>query len=453
EINLKKYREIIESSLYSHFGLKDELSRKVIKERDLKKANMLFQNHLASQAIEKKLIERELEYFKNQEVAYYEDVLNKEKILASLKSNIKNMSKSFEAQKEYVEKISKKLKSNVKENRKLQKQYEDKIAQINKRNISEVEKIREEMNHVYDEKHRIEILNASLSKTIKSIKRKMAQTQQQSDMKGDQEKVAQILNSQLTVALDQRGKTEDQLLSLENKISGLENQLSYANKKIQGKNQVLSSLLANQLNIERNLASYQEELTRKAKVKEKIIDRIKSAFGGNGSRTSLDRKNGDITFNFDRVYFDFGSYNLKTEMKDDLEEFISRYAKAVMGDKNLSNTIKEIEIIGSASPTYKGRFVNMILSDEKTIKKAMSLNLDLSYKRAKNIFDHLFNNPEVNFEHKDEMYPLLKVSGEGFHRGSLPKGETYESLGETSDFCFKFDCTKYQVVKISFKLK
>ena len=308
------------------------------------------------------------------------------------------------------------------------------------------------MNHVYDEKHRVEVLNSDLSKTIKNIKKELMFLKNRKDSSLAQENMTQILSSQLSVALKQRGQNESKILELENNLGQLEKKLGSANKKIKGQQSFLSSLMVNQLNVERNLASFKEEGSRLKIAKEKLIGRIESAFKGQGLNTSLNRINGDLTFNFKKVYFDFGSDNLKEEMKLDLESIISKYAKAVMGDKELSKLIKEIEVVGSASPTLQGRFVNMMFSDPETIRKAMNINVDLSYNRAKKIFNHLFNNPSVVFEHKNKMFPLLKVSGEGFHRGQLPKGESYESLGEMPDFCMKFDCTKYQVVKLRFKL-
>ena len=452
EINLKKYRAIVESSLYSHFGMKNELSKKVIEGRDLKRASLVYQNQLASKNHENKLIQRELDYYKSQEVDYYEDLMKKKRIIASVKKNIDLMTESYKKQNKAIKKITKQLQQKVNENLRLQKSYEDRIAKIGSQKISEIDKMRERMNHVYDEKHRVEVLNSDLSKTIKNIKKELMFLKNRKDSSLAQENMTQILSSQLSVALKQRGQNESKILELENNLGQLEKKLGSANKKIKGQQSFLSSLMVNQLNVERNLASFKEEGSRLKIAKEKLIGRIESAFKGQGLNTSLNRINGDLTFNFKKVYFDFGSDNLKEEMKLDLESIISKYAKAVMGDKELSKLIKEIEVVGSASPTLQGRFVNMMFSDPETIRKAMNINVDLSYNRAKKIFNHLFNNPSVVFEHKNKMFPLLKVSGEGFHRGQLPKGESYESLGEMPDFCMKFDCTKYQVVKLRFKL-
>lgn len=195
----------------------------------------------------------------------------------------------------------------------------------------------------------------------------------------------------------------------------------------------------------------------KARAKEEIhkaiVSSLEREFAKNGISATIDRSTGEVTLNFLKVYFDLGQHQLKSEMEVDLAKFMPSYAKAIFSDKRNAAAIDHIEVIGFASPTYDKKYV-----DPSTLKAqsldAVSYNLDLSYKRAKSIFKHIFNQKKLNYEHQDEIFRLTKVSGRSFLEGEAAGGRMPAS-GRLSreEYCAQFDCKKQQKVVIKFHLK
>ncbi len=456
EINLKKYRTIIQDSIYSHYAMKNELSAVSVQERDSKRSANVFQQKLAAVEAEKELMRRELDFYKSQEVDYFNDLTVKKRTIATITKSTVEMEKKYKKRTALFEKISKNLERQKKDNYKLQQEYEEKIARINRQKESDLDKLQEKVNAILNEKHRVEIANSKIRKTIQKIEKQLLQTKQTAEKLKGQNQVVRLLNGQLSAALEEKKSIQSRLDDLRVELQTNRKSLSLAKEKSGALQKWLANFAVQNLGLQREVANYREkELNEKeqAELKNKLVERIKRSFDGVDLETKINHKNGELILNFKKIYFDYGKSELKDEMKEDLKDFISRYAVAVMGDPNIANFIQDIEISGSASPTYKGRFVNLKYSDDQTIHEAMNLNLNLSYNRAKNIFDYLFNSSEVEFKYKSQMLPLIKVSGEGFHRIPLPRGQTFESIKESDRFCDEYDCNIYQNVKISFRLK
>jgi hypothetical protein len=135
-------------------------------------------------------------------------------------------------------------------------------------------------------------------------------------------------------------------------------------------------------------------------------------------------------------------------MKNLLEKAMPAYSKSLFENSKISKKISAVEIIGFASPIYKGRFVDPNSLDPND-KMAMKYNMDLSYRRAKAIFNHVLDETDSNFKHQKELLGLIKVSGRSFLEViSAPK----RNVASGADFCKVNDCKKAQRVIVRFSM-
>ena len=96
-----------------------------------------------------------------------------------------------------------------------------------------------------------------------------------------------------------------------------------------------------------------------------------------------------MTVNFDE-YFDTGRSDLKEGMEAALKKLVPVYSASLFKDPKIAERIQSVDIIGFASPTYKGRYVDPESLNEND-RAAVTFNLDLSYNRAKSIFNYIFD--------------------------------------------------------------
>ena len=85
-------------------------------------------------------------------------------------------------------------------------------------------------------------------------------------------------------------------------------------------------------------------------------------------------------------------------------------------------------------------------------KEAVTYNLDLSYSRAKSIFNHIFDPDKMRYKQQKRLLPLVKVTGRSYLADDV-KGKDVESGLSVKEYCAKYDCEKGQKVVIRFNLK
>ncbi len=183
-----------------------------------------------------------------------------------------------------------------------------------------------------------------------------------------------------------------------------------------------------------------------ADARKKIAARMREGFSKAGVKADIDDRTGEVVINFGDVYFANDSSQLKDKMKDVLQKAMPEYSKALFGDEKLRDKITSVEIIGFSSPTYQGKYVDP-KSLDPNVRKAVDYNLDLSYKRARAIFQHIFDDKKMNFSYQKDLLPLIKVTGRSF----LAEKIDDKNRNPTSkNFCDTHDCRKAQRVIIKF---
>lgn len=220
-------------------------------------------------------------------------------------------------------------------------------------------------------------------------------------------------------------------------------QLAEFNQKAKAQNDAMGSKIAS---LQGDLAAAQEKANARVKLSQEIAKALKSA----GVDADVNPNTGDVTIAFGNDYFDHGSSNLKSSMANVLKKFVPKYSESLFKDPKIADKITSVDIVGFASPTYKGKYIDpQSLSPED--QKAAKYNLDLSYQRARAIFDYMFDTKKINYKNQKQLLPLVKVTGRSFFtEGRAPAGVTPGM--DQKQFCQQVDCKQAQRVIIKFNL-
>lgn len=332
--------------------------------------------------------------------------------------------------------------------------------------ISDGERKIEEANKALD-RQMAELKKALKQKQIsaKAYEKKLAsakaQAEERLDLLRDANEQAQnqlnTLNTQLSSAKGQLEATQGELSSAKGKLTAAQGALSSAKGQLAQTEGELSStrgMLAQKQGeaaaLQGKVAGLSGELA-KAKsemdARKQIAREIKKGFAANGIKAEIDMQTGDVLIDFGDHYFELDSANLKPEMKDILEKAIPVYSKSLFGNDKVAKQISSVEVIGFASPIYRGKFVDPN-SSKAGDREALKYNMDLSYRRAKSIFNYIIDEKTMAFDHQRDLLPLMKVSGRSF----LEIFKSDRKAASAQDFCKVNDCKKAQRVIIRFSM-
>lgn len=251
-----------------------------------------------------------------------------------------------------------------------------------------------------------------------------------------------------------KAKLASQLASLDNKYQQSEKELAASQDGLKKAEQettkfkeYVAALETQKKDLSGDLAVAKQQLQDK----KKLADKIKKELAKAGIESEVDAKSGEVIVAFGKEYFDTGKSELKPNMEKTIKKFIPLYAKSLFDDKKISDRIASVDLIGFASPTYAGKYVDP-QSLSETDREAVQYNLDLSYQRAKSIFNYVFDTKKMKFDSQKRLLGLIKVSGRSFLHQEI-KGKDVESGISVKEFCAKHDCLKEQKVIIKFNLK
>lgn len=244
----------------------------------------------------------------------------------------------------------------------------------------------------------------------------------------------------------ERRKLASQIKNLEVESNKVQKELD---KTLLEKNKIFKkaqSLVGSNKKLSRNVARLKEIANRKKNLIQRITRNLRRA----GIKASIDRRSGDVVISFGKEYFDTGKATLKPRMRRILKKFMPAYSSSLLNDPKTAENISSVEIVGFASPTYKGKYVNP-KSLKASNKKAINYNLDLSYYRARSIFDYVFDTTKMTYKHQSDLLPLVKVTGRSF----LAEGSSNSEAKHMNQkqYCKKYDCKKSQRVTIKFNMK
>ena len=277
-----------------------------------------------------------------------------------------------------------------------------------------------------------------------------------------------LLNKKSGEAESLQNKLAQSALDAESKIAGLKN--SFANQQGKEKAAFLGELnklklgaaekgrreeafrvasLEKEKSLNQQMNGLQGQLEKaKAEIeaRQSVAKDIKNRFASAGIKAEVNSESGEVLLDFGESYFDSGSSQLKAEMKSVIEKAIPVYAKSLLGNSKTAEKVSAVEIIGFASPTYKGKFVDP-KSSKKEDQEALKYNMDLSYMRAKSIFNYIVDNQKNQSNDEKDLMTLMKVSGRSF----LEVSKINKNVAP-EDFCKFNDCKKAQRVVIRFNM-
>jgi outer membrane protein OmpA-like peptidoglycan-associated protein len=395
-----------------------------------------------------------------------EIINNKNEVISDLNQDIESKEKEIAENNREISKINKNLAKKIKDLQKTQsfaklskKKAMAQIAELKRKSQEQIEKIKEETEEVQAQL-------AQMNQELNTTNEKLAQT---SDQLENKEKENKDLSRNLASTNEKLEKTvgefQSQIGEMQAahearmakekadfdakmnaaKLSAAEKarQLAEFNNQAKEKSAALGREIAT---LKGDLAEAQAKANARAQLSKDIAKALKNA----GVDAEVNPNTGDVTISFGKDFFDSGSADLKDSMQGVLQKFIPKYSETLFKDPKIASKITSVDIVGFASPTYKGKYINPQSLEEED-QKAAKYNLDLSYKRARSIFDYMFDTKTIKYKNQKELLPLVKVTGRSFFSGDkVPEGAT-PGMSQ-KEFCSKFDCKQAQKVIIKFNM-
>ncbi|MFZ4403646.1 MAG: microtubule-binding protein, partial [Pseudobdellovibrionaceae bacterium] len=324
-------------------------------------------------------------------------------------------------------------------------------------NIDQLESaVKEKENLITQNEKQIAQANKELKDKMAQLKKSYKQNKITAKIYENRiSKTKQEALAKLELLKNEKSNYEQQLADTQNKLGQIAGQLQNTQQELvttSGRLQDTQGQLKNTQGQLRNTEGQLKDTTgqlaqAKAEMDTRrlIAQEIKNGFAKAGIKADVDMKTGEVLLDFGKAYFDNDSSKLKKEMRTVLEKAVPIYSKSLFGNPKISKKISAVEVIGFASPTFKGRFVDPSSSKPED-KEAIKYNMDLSYQRARSIFSYILDERSMNFEHQKDLLPMMKVSGRSF----LEVLNVNRGVASGEDFCKVNDCKKAQRVIIRF---
>ncbi len=484
EMALNRYQQIVRNIINANLLAKNKLDvrEKIIDSKNIKIADLNEELQDKKEEIQEN----------NQQIV---------RINQELRENIQKLNKS-----QLQSKISKKLAmqkiEDLKEKSEKEIQKLNKMNQMVKSQISEItEKLTQTNEQLAEKESENRELSENLEETTEKLETTVAQYNQQIEnienqhqermKKEKQEFEEKLKNLKMTATqkaqelarFNQMAKLREQ--KVKEQVAALESQIKDAQTREAEKdkeNQMLSQSVKDNLqklekekqraeeNIKKaaeieqqkkeqekvlgtkigELKSSLAEAQARADARKKLAAEIAKALKAAGVDANVNGGTGDVTISFDGDYFDNGSAKLKPTMAEVLKRFVPKYSETLFKDKSIADKITSVDIIGFASPTYGGKFIDpqSLTPDDQ---KAAKYNLDLSYQRARSIFDYMFDEKKISYKNQKDLIPLVKVTGRSFFANGRAPAGAKPGMSQ-KEFCQKFDCKQSQKVIIKFNM-
>ncbi len=461
ELALNKYqqmiRNIINTNMVSNVRIKrrDKTIEKNYEEIDSQKEEI---NNLEQTVVEKQ-----------EQIKQGEDKISK--LNKELDTKLADLQKAFKQNKISKKKMNERIAL-------LKKQNQEQIDNLKIQNQQAAQEIAKNQQIIAEANQQLEQASQTIQQQQQSIEQlaqeKQEVTQKISSLRGDFTKRMQKEKAEFEKALkkeklsaqarqkkqqDFLKKSKAKEMALAAEIQNMESQVQsvqgelektrQAKAKADAQSQALAEKNKNLAGQKQKLSSDLKRMKEIAQAKKKLISDMKENLRKAGLKADVDGKTGDVIIQFGEEYFDTGKANLKPGMESVLKKLMPAYSKTLFSDPKTAEKISSVEIIGFASPTYKGKYVNPV-SLAADNKEAVNYNLDLSYYRARSIFDYIFDTGKMKYQNQKKLLPMVKVTGRSF----LAEGADSRELSSMShkDYCKKYDCKKSQRVVIKFNI-
>lgn len=459
----KAYQELMDKLVLLKEEAKDEKERlkqaaleNSRKEEALNQYQQMVRNMVNANVLSKTKVKRRDTIIEEQD----DTIESQEEQISQLSTDIENKKKLIVEGEMKIAKVQETLENKMDDlkealkNKEITTQaYEKKMAQLKTENQRKIDQLNENNQQYQQELNQTQAklgkLSSDLAKTQGEL---VAKSSEASDLKnklssaeGEYAKKMADLKGQYEAEKDRDRKAFEKELG-QHKLSAAERakkegefkaRAAQKEKELQDKIAGLSSELGSK---DRELKKAMEERD----LRKDVAKEIKKGFEKAGIKADIDLQTGEVMLDFGDSYFETGSAKLNGDMKSVLEKAMPVYAKSLFGNGKVKDKISAVEIVGFASPTYQGKYVDPNSTTKKD-KQALKYNMDLSYQRAKSIFNHILDDKSMEFDHQKDMFPVMKVSGRSFLEVMKVK-----NVPPGKDFCQVNDCKKSQRVIIRF---
>ena len=436
---LNKYqqmiRNIIDSNMLSQARIQSR--EKVIKEKDVviqEKQTNLEEQLTDIRKLEREVSDRKVEISKSKStIAQIESSLQKK--TAQLQNSFKRQKISKAAMAKQIKKIQNESQSQIAE---LQQKTKASEAEVTRASAQ----LAQVSTDLQSAQSTIEQQRAKQAKLLSDLKDAGTKAQQEIDRLAGEFDVKRRLDQQRF----QNALNKERL----SKAEMGKRQKAFADKMAADKanhSRQLASLQQEKGQVEGQLAQAREQLL----AKKKLAEKISKNFAASGIDAEVNQETGDVVISFGKQYFDTGRADLKPAMIQKIEKAMPVYSKSLFEDPKVASKISSVEIIGFASPTYKGKYIDPKSLDPSD-RAAVEFNLDLSFQRAKSIFTHIFDTQKMQYPDQKRLLPLVKVTGRSFLAEGAEGRGLASGLG-MGEYCKKFDCEKSQKVIIKFNVE
>lgn len=203
-------------------------------------------------------------------------------------------------------------------------------------------------------------------------------------------------------------------------------------------------------NLKESLDDFAKKVANvKGKLRSNIAKDLAKAFKDAKLNVLVDNKTGNVVLQMNENFrFKKNSFYLNKRAKASLKKIIPIYSKVLFGNKEIKNKISSFNVVGHASPSFRGKFV----APDDQNSRAYSYNMRLSAQRASSITNYIFSKSIGNYDHKSKLQLFTKAIGQGYIKpvkNQSRKGRKIASSGA----CGPYDCYSSQRVEISFTLK
>jgi chromosome segregation ATPase len=473
----KMYEELMgkldllqDNAITERDSLRQQAMEAELKEKALNKYQQLIRNMINSNVLAKTKIARRNEIITQKD----EIISDKDESITSLEQNVEQQRNQLVQKENQITQANTQLQGNIKKlesayasNQLTKKEMDAKINKLRNDSYAEVSNIKNQAAAI---RNQLEGAQAQLGQTRTALEStkgelegtKLAKAQLEGDLANAKAKHESDLDN---LKGRYQGDMDKLKGSYDNELAGAKKGFSdaLAKEKLSGTDRAAKEA-AFRTSMADKEKGYQDQLAKlkdkydntqgelkKAidiiNTKKKLADQIRNRFKRAGIDVDIDEKSGEVVLDFKNSYFNTGSAELKKEMIATLQKFMPIYSEGLFEDQTTANKIASVEIIGFASPTYKGKLVDPSSLDQSN-RSAVNYNLDLSFNRAKSIFTYIFDTNKMQYNNQKRLLGIVKVSGRSF----LAQ-DNKTSGGDAADFCSAHDCKKEQKVVIKFNLK
>lgn len=446
---VQEYQELMDKLTLLQEDTKNEKDRLVQealenekKVKALNKYQQMVRNVLnANKMAKSKIINRD-DLIKDQDVeieGQQQEIVGLQKDIQTKKEAIAMGEKQIQETRQALQKRLNELRAAYKQNKIAKGMFEQKMAQV--RNEAH-QKVVALSNTNAQYQAQLNQANAQLGKTQGELQKTQGLlAQKEGEALGLQGKLGEA-QGQLGQVKGQLGQAQGQLAQAKGQLSNMEGQLNSTRGALAATQGKLASTEGALNATQGQLAKAKAEI----EARKSVASEIQKGFAKAGVKADIDMQTGDVILDFGQAYFESDSDRLKTEMKGVLEKAMPIYSRSLFGNPKVSDKISAVEIIGFASPTYQGRFVDPH-SNKPEDKQALKYNMDLSYRRANAIFSYMLDEQNLKFEHQHDLLARMKVSGRSFLEVMKVQNR---NVATAAEFCKLNDCKKAQRVIIRF---